>query len=471
MADNNLGKFPYDDASRGRINDYGYYGKLFLGHHFEAFNIRIDDEHYNKAYSKLRYVMVNFAGLISKICADMLFGEPVSIKVPGGDQDFIDALVRENKLDTQFYESALSNSAKGDALFKLRVGKRESKDDGSTVIIEDITPTIYFPEINGFNVREIPNKQKLAWTFKQNDQEYLREEIHTPGLIENKIYKMKGDTIELEMSAEMLGLVETQETGLDTHLLAHVPNWKTGDRFFGLSDYHDLDSIFYAINNRMTKTDNILDKHSDPILMVPKGVLDEKGNVNKKSLGVIEVEDGETGKPEYIVWDASLENAFKEVEKLVDFMMMIGEISPDALGMGQGMSDSGRAIKYKLMRTIAKVSRKKLYYDAAIKEVIYKAQLLAKAHSLKVGGAALKGEPVHPEIEWQDGLPIDISEQLENEQKSLDAGLTTKKAAIMRIYQVDEKSAEEILEERKDDNPIPEIKQNMADNPFKIDDK
>lgn len=454
-----IGVFP-TTKEKARLDDYEYYRRLFLGKHFEAFRIKIDDEKYNRAYAKLRYVVVNFPGLLSKIMADILFSEPPRITLPDGDQDWVDAFWRVNKMDVQCYESALGNSYNGDALFKLRAGKLTEADEESTVIAEDITPKIYFPDIDGFNVRANPKKVELKWTFQIGDKLYLRKEIHTPGRIENKVYEMQSDKVMVEVGLGILGEVAPaaeEITNIDEPLIIHIPNWKTGDRHFGLSDYHDLDYLFYALNNRLTKIDNILDKHGDPILMVPPGVLDEKGNVNKKALGVIEVEPGENGKPEYIVWDASLDAAFKEIEKLVDFLYLTAEISPDLLGLGEGVSESGRALKFKLMRTLAKVERKRLYYDQAIKELIYNAQLFAKANNLKVDGLALKKEPIRPEIEWHDGLPLDNHELQEDLIAAIDAGIESKKGAVMTLNAIDEKNAEEKLKDIEDEKPKVEV--------------
>lgn len=464
--------FPYD---KDRLNDYEYYEKLFLGQHYDAFRIRIDNPNYGEVYNKLRYVKNNFAGLVSKVCADMLFSEPVVVSVEDENtQEFIDALMRTNKLDVQFYESALSNSYMGDALFKIRVGKKHpnNKNEKPTIIIEDISPMIYFPEIDLFNVRQDPEVKELAWVFKLGDKKYLRKEIHKIGTIENKVYRMEGDKIKEEVDIAILNipdLKEVQETKIDESLLIHVPNWKIGRRYWGISDYFDLDAIFYAINNRMTKTDNILDKHSDPILAVPEGILDEKGQVKKEKMGMIEVPAGAgtEGKPEYIVWNASLDNAFKEIEKLVEMFFMISETSPDILGMGQGQAESGRALKLKLLRTIAKVARKKLYYDYAIRDVLYIAQKLAKAWNVDVDGAKMSGEPEYPDIEWSDGLPIDISEQIENETSALDAGITSKADAIMRVYGYDQETAEKMAEEIKDEKAIAMPQMNTSVNPFK----
>lgn len=471
MAENIL-KFPYKQHEN-RLERYEHYSKLFKGNHFEAFNIKINQEDFSKAYAQLRYIAINFAGLVSKVMADFLFSEPPKFKVDDGDQEFIDALIEENKLPVQNYESALSNSFMGDACYKIRIGKRNSADKKPTVIIEDFNPAIYFPHTDDMNVRANPEKEEIAYTFKHGSKTYLYQELHTVGSIEYHVFEMEGDEIKVEITnpADVGISVPTggvEQTLIDRNTIVHVPNWKTGSTRMGISDYFDLESIFYAINNRITKVDNILDKHSDPILAIPEGILDEDGKVRRESLNMIEVPDGSTGsqgKPEYIVWNANLDSAVSEIDKLVEFLFMVSETSPDILGMGKGQSDSGRALKLKLIRTIAKAQRKRLYYDVALKEVIYIAQLLAKAHNLEVGGVKLKGEAVYPEIEWEDGLPVDIVEQVDVETKRIDAGLTSTKDAIMRIDNVDEEVAEQKLKdideeskiETPDVNPVPNI--------------
>jgi len=465
MAENNL-KFPYPDH-KDRLAQYEHYKKLFEGKHFEAFAIKIDNKEYGKVYNQLRYIAVNFAGLLSKVMADFLFSEPPKFKVDDGDQDFVDALVEENKLNVQNYESALSNSFEGDAIYKLRIGKRNSEDKKPTIIIEDTQPNIYFPHTQSMNVRANPEKEEIAYLFKHGSKKYLYQEIQTPGLIQYKVFLMNGDEIAAEVDPALVGLAlpKVEQTLIDRNLIVHVPNWKTGSSRFGTSDYFDLEPLFYAINNRITKVDNILDKHSDPILAIPEGILDEDGKVKRERLNMIEVPDGSTGKqgkPEYIVWNANLDSAIAEVDKLIEFLFMVSETSPDILGMGKGISDSGRALKLKLIRTMAKAQRKRLYYDEGLKEVVYIAQLLAKAHNIEVGGIKLQKEAVRPEIEWFDGIPVDIVEQVDVETKRIDAGLTSTKDALMRIDGVDEEVAEQkivdIQAETQIDLPEPSVK-------------
>lgn len=463
-------KFPYS-GSEDRLKNYAYFEKLFLGDHMAAFNYRIDNAEYNKAYQKLRYVMINFAGLMSKVIADMLFSEPVIVKAgEKGDQEFLDALVYENNLHTQFYESALSNSYLGDALLKVRMGTRMDGDKKPTVIIEENTPKVYYPTLDTSNVRSAPKKHEFAWIMDIQGKKYVRKEIHEIGKIYNQLWVLKddntiGDQVDIKT---VLGIDPEEDTKINRSLVVHIPNWKTGGRFWGISDYYDLDSLFYAINNRLTKIDNVLDKHTDPILAVPEGVLDEEGKVKREALNMIEISP-EAGKekPEYIVWNANLDAAFKQIDRLVDNFYMISEISPDVLGMGKGGAvESGRALKLKILRTIAKAARKKLYYDRAIKETLYVAQLVAKAWNLEVGGKKLTKEPVIPELEWNDGLPIDDSEQIDDEVKRIDAGLSSVKDSLMRIDGLDEKQAEAKAKEISDEKKINMPAMNLGDNPF-----
>lgn len=466
-------KFP-PAKELARIQDYEINEKIFLGEHFEAFNIKTGGE-FKAEFSKLeslRYVMVNFGGMISKLSADMLFEEFPKITMPEADE-FIDALIESNSLKTQFYESALENSYRGDAVFRLR-------GENKKVIIEDLNPSVYFPEYDENNIRKEPLSHRLAWRVglggtnptsgKQRMGMFM--EKHLKGSIEYHLYEIDG-------AGNVLGeitpiesyypeLKASEKTNIDDFCVVHIPNYRINSRFFGISDYKDLISLFTAIENRMTKVDNILDKHGDPILAVPEGVLDEEGNVNRKSFGVIEVPtDGGSGqKPEYIVWDANLDSAFKEIDKLVEFLFMTSETSSAAFGLDNsgGQAESGRALKYKLLRTIAKKHRKELYYDGGLKRLFKNACLFAKANSFTAGDVAWKGEVGKVQIEWQDGIINDALETLELEEKKQSMGISSDVDIIARTEGISvkeaEKKLEKIREQKKADMPA------FAVNPF-----
>ena len=454
-----------------RLDGYAHNDLLFEGKHFAAFNITLDNE-LNQKWGHLRYVVGNFAGLISKVTADMLFSEPAKFKFNNKEnQKFADALVFENKLHLQNYESALANSARGDAVFKLRAGKRYPNDDHDSLIIEDTSPYVYFPRLNSNNIRQKPEVEELAWIIKQGSNDFVRKEIHYPGTIENQLWSYNSSSKKLiakiPWNEDAMGMPEFVETKVSRNLIVHIPNWRVGTRYYGYSDYDDLHQLFFALNNRMTKIDGILDKHSDPILAVPEGILDEEGKVRAEHIKVFEVSSNNEGgidKPEYIVWNANLESAFSEVDKIVDMMFMFSEISPATMGMDKdGAPASGRALKLKLLRTIAKVRRKQLYYDQGLKELMTLAQELAKAWNLKAYGSdgmavSAPSKIETPEIEFSDGMINDTREMAEEEEIRLRSGTTTQSDAIMRLDEVDEatakKKVKQITEEQGVDLPL-----------------
>jgi hypothetical protein len=429
-----------------RFAEYKTYEDLFTGDHYNAFSIKATE--FKDQYSRLRYIVCNFSGLVSKVIADMLFGEPISIK-DKDNQDFIDTLVFENNLDTLFYEHAITNSYMGDNLFKIRV-------ENNRILVEDASPMLYVPELDPHNVRAKPKRIHLiSFDKRSDDEKYIIVETHEPPFVKMRFGRITKDGV-TEMDAAAYNAVagtsyeDKVDTKIKRFLVIHVPNWKSKGHF-GISDFKDLKELIFALNNRISKIDNILDKHSDPILAVPSGVLDEDGKVQQKAFTMFEM-DEKGQKPEYIVWNANLENAITEIDKIVEFLFMFSETSPDALGMGKGsVAESGRALKMRLLRTIAKRNRKKIYYDQAIKEVIYVCELLKKANpSYKISDELTDVSPKKPQpptTVWQDGVVNDETERVDIAIKKIDAGILSKKAAVMDLENLEEAEAEDILKE------------------------
>ena len=131
----------------------------------------------------------------------------------------------------------------------------------------------------------------------------------------------------------------------------------------------------------------------------------------------------------------------------------MGEISPDVVGLdtGRGGAESGRALKLRMVRTLAKKNRKSLYYEQGIKEAIEIASMYANVGH-EVDGVKYKGEPIIPNVQFADGIVDDKVEEIQNETLKLDAGLTSVKRAIKVIEDVGDKEADAIKEEIDEDN-------------------
>lgn len=452
-----------------RLQQYEYFDNLYYGNHFEAFMIRAEDG-FSQQYAKLRYVVANFPGLISRVMADMLFGENVVFNFEDENiQQYADKLIERNGLVTQLYESAIVASRKGDAVFKVRIGKRNPLDDQAPdeVIIEEINPAFYFPVFDKEGTRYTPVKDQIITKFEVNEKTYLHKEIHQPRKIIHEVYlyNPQEEKIEAEVNPEQFGFKSEEDTGVDRSLIFHIPNVRDGGGFWGSSDYRDLDKLFFALNNRITKIDNILDKHSDPILAVPPGVIDDEGNVRKEALGMFEVANDSTGfdTPEYIVWNANLEAAFNEIDKLVDMLFMFSEVSPTTLGMDKGGSvESGRALKFRLLATIRKRTRKMRYFEHAMEAIMETALQLATDNNLAIEDVSPAGSE-RPTVIWGDGVINDDVELVEIAQMRLDAGLSSRADEIAKLDGISPDDAktkvEEIETENTPDLPTPPVQQ------------
>jgi len=452
-------KFP-SDAEKIRLDTYTENQNIFSGQHYSAFSARRMAS--GDTFKELQYIMTNFGGMLSKLSADMLFEEFPTFRFPDGDSDFLEAFMTANRIKMQFYESALENSYRGDVLLRLR-------SENGKLIAEDINPSCYFPRFNPMNVRERPKATDLAWEVMldvENKTKGVFVETHESGKITYSLHQLdEGGKVLNELDPrnyDFLGVKELEvKTNIDELLVFHIKNFGVNSTYYGISDYVDLKALMYAISKRMTRLDMILDKHGDPILAVPEGVLDENGKIKRESFGLIEVATGEgqTAKPEYIVWDSKLESAFLEIERLVEFLFLTSETTKSAFGLDKdgGVAESGRALKFKLLRTIAKKHRKELYYDAGLKDFLYTAQKFAKANKLECDGVKMTKDIVRPEIVWQDGIINDAVEQLEVEEKRLTNGLTTTEESIARIDGITEAEAidkkKKIQKEKKENQP------------------
>lgn len=447
-----------------RIEKYEYFDRLYRGEHFTAFSIKGEKE-FTERYNRMRYIVCNFPGLISRTIGDLLFGDKLVIDVDK-NQLFIDALIRENSLETQLYESSLANSARGDSVFKIRSGQRNPKNvsDPITVIIEEVSAAYYFPNFEN-GARNVATEDVLAWIFYRGKECYMHKETHIAGYIYHEVFRYdasQGKIISNE-NPEDFGYVPIEETGIKRSLVTHIPNMRDGNGFFGTSDYNDLHELFFALNNRITKIDNILDKHSDPILAVPPGVLDESGQVKKESLGMFEVDNENGSKPEYIVWNANLESAFKQVDKMIEMLYMFSEISPASSGLDKGgVAESGRALKYKMLRTISKRNRKRRYYDQGIKSIVNIAQEFAAVNSIQVDGESSKEAEV-PSIIWSDGVLLDETEQIDNAIKRIDNELSSRPDEIAKIDEITPEQAAEKVKDIDNANRIDAPKNDIAD--------
>jgi hypothetical protein len=391
----------------------------------------------------------------------MLFEEFPAIRLTKGDNEQLKKIMDGCDLKAQLYEAGMENSYRGDVVIRMR-------SEGKELIIEDINPECYVPTYSEDNVRAEPESQDLLYkmTIKRNnkDVDAWHLEKHFKGSIVHMLFVRDGkDVIDITSELEVyLPGVKDVDTGIDDFLVVHIPNFKTNSEYFGISDYQGIVDILIALDDRMSKSNNILDKHAEPILVAEKGTFfkkDKEGKdvyVKADEAKVVEMDLNKGNPPAYVTWDAKLETTFKYIETLIDIFYMTTGTSPAAFGLDKGgTAESGRALKMKLLRTIANKHTKQIYFDKGIKKLLYTAMKFAKANQLTIKGEAITLEPEVPVIAWTDGIINDDTEVIDNEIKKLDAGVTLKADSIAVIdgISTDEaKKKDEAIKKEKEAN-------------------
>lgn len=458
-----------------RVERYRKNKHLFKGDHRSIFN----NQALTGVQEQVVFIASNLPGTISKKSADFLFGETPVFSAGKDDQSeeqkAIERIVEENDLNITNYESALSNSYRGDSFYKIRWGQRyggkvSESIDPYRVFVEAQKAEYVFPEI-------LPGDSTTIYAYHiavpvvingTGDQEWiLNVESHYPGRIDYSKYiispfnhsKYENAVTEWRIIDEIVSERRSVETGVLFPLVVHVPNYSTDDDWQGIDDISENESIFAEIDNRLSRIAEILDKHSDPAMAVPAGTLaeNEKGEAifHAGRDKIFEVMDKSEVIPQYITWNGQLDAAFKELEMLLDHLLIVSELPPVALGKtDSGTSGaSGFAIKWRMNSLLAKINRKRQYYDKGLKRVLLIAQLLEHARSDEKPNY----EITIPKIKFKDGLPDDEMEQATIAQIRTGGKPTQSQlSAIMEIHGFTEEQArlelDRIREEEKADS-------------------
>ena len=455
-------------AHRERIDRYKRNRKLFKGEHFDVFK----NLNGSKKQQDLLYVSVNLAGIIAKKSADFLFGEEVQVVAGNGnkskEQAALDRFFEENDLNIKTYESALSNAYRGDSFFKIRYGQEFGGElpvevDKPRVIIDAVNPENVYPEVALYDANKIIAYHiavPVEITIDGKDSWQLFVESHYAGRIEyrvfnitpieSKTYGSYAEIITWKIDDEVLSAREIVQTGVNRPLVVHIANYSTDDTWEGIDDISEHIPVLEEINLRLTEISSIISKHSDPAMAIPSGLLGEDidGNptFNVQRDKVFEVMGKDDIVPQYVTWEGQLAHAFAELDRLVELLLTTAEIPAVALGKGDSgtSGSSGLSIKFRMNSLLAKINRKRTYYERGLKQVFIVAQMLEQA----LGIADYK--LTVPKLTFHDGLPKDDGE-IATVMNIRTGGMKTlsQKTAIMRLENMTEEQAELEIERIK----------------------
>jgi len=401
--------WPVDDLdTKLRLESYEKHKLLFQGHHSSVFRdlnrLLREDESSVLAFS------LNWHKRLTTTFANMLWGEVPNISSKNDSNgDYLKSLIEYNDFYNTGYEVTLDILRYSPGILKIGF-------DGERATIESQNPAFWYPVVNPDNIKKI-QYHVLAWTFEEIDWEgkktsYIREEVHSRGKIENRLYELDNGKIGKQIKPisshpRYKTLKDEQNTGINDFLIIPIFNLQTSDNPFGQSDYEDINSLIEQLELRICQITRILNKHSDPNMAGPESCLindPDTGEPIFTSGGKFwPLESGEKA-PEYITWDGKLDSAFKQMEFLLDQLYALSETSSVLFGDPKKLqrADSSAALKRLLISTLSKVNRLKLSIDPKIRKAL---KIASQIEVLKKVPTAV--ELINIKIDYRDGLPED----------------------------------------------------------------
>lgn len=428
-------------SERPRINRYTRYRAIYEADH-EAVYVRGLGEGATYRYDESRpYLVDNLSGEITDLLTSRLVGEELHISGPAEDDDaaaWLQHLAEVSNFSALWPRLSRSVSYRGDGWLKP-VYDEEIGD----VLLTSVPAQYTFVETASDDETEI-EQVMIAYLRWGDKRPYLFQEIHRPGEIEYRLYKIYGDLrrdygytphrdrVALDTLPDLADLPDEQDTGVDELLMVHIGLGGTDDTgIWGTSDYREIDTLQGELNNRHTQRGEILDKHADPPVHGSPEMVNQDGEIDIAGKFFI-VKPGEHP-PGYVTWDGHLGPSENQIHDLRLAMMRNAGVSPESLMDSESGAESGRALKLRQGRTSSAVKARQRVFGPAIQHAISLASRLANSPTVDGvwDGATIPVlEPSEINLGWGDGLPDDTREEIEEAGMELSFGLISRRTAI-----------------------------------------
>ncbi|MHC1593958.1 MAG: phage portal protein [Methanotrichaceae archaeon] len=367
------------------------------------------------------------------LISDLATGEAPKFS-SDNQEGLLDRILEDNAFQLTLYDLVGDIQRYGNALLKVRF-------DGRRGVIERVNPAYWYPVVSPDNAQDI-QAHVLAYNFTEYidhvKKTFLRVEVHHRGRIENKLYDLDSGgritrALNLGDHPRYADLPPEQETGVDDFLIIPLQNTPRAGGVYGLDDFQNIEGLVRELEKRLIRTSKTLDKFSDPNIAGPEAILGLDPETGEPTITMggglfFPIAEGEPY-PRILVWDASLQSNFQQIEEIKSQLMATGEISPALLGdTRNGLAESGSALKRLAIPTLAKVNRLRLRIRGPI---LHALRLCAELEvAARMPGAS---ELENLSLAWRSSLPADPAEAAGIERTRKDGGLTSTRMALARL--------------------------------------
>lgn len=407
---------------------------------FDACKTIVPGDKGKEKWEKWLQLAAKMPEMISKVSADFLFNELPEIE---SDTETGQEYIKENIWNMQFtnrlHPAAMISSSLGGVVLQV-VSSDEQKSRLSFIYPQHFFPVVSQEDAGKLSEAYIIIKQDLMISGVKEKTIYVQHFI--PGSIIREVWltdKETGNKLKAQLPLESVfpNLKEVETLGFDTIPLFYVANFQKDLDFLGVSDYDGLESLFHALNRRLTQNEASLERFSEPKMIVGSGVLDHLGRPFSPSGNYYEVNkspmDTSPVIPAFLQQKLSVQENLDTIGLYFNLICALSEIYPGLIGLdpNTNLPESGRAIRSKLLRTLTMASRKANNWILALTEAI----------NLCLEIEGINGKVTR--VRFKDGLPEDMRELIEDEALKLNAEIESQTDAIMRVDGIDKTAATE----------------------------
>lgn len=301
----------------------------------------------------------------------------------------------------RFVESILKQYREAESWWRI------TANDGSACLSVPDSLQVY--PIGEFGHDDQPRMVDLRWVITRvvdrRERHYLRVERHTSGQIENFAYEVSSrfacdipETVRPLDLREVLGDAApepVQSTGVDRPLLFRAALMVVDDCEQALIEKEDFD-IIDANAKSLSQLLMNQDRHGSPLLRVAEGHLEKDGSFDASKRARTDPDK----QLEYIDFDAKLDLGLDAFARILRYLMIQLEMSPELIGLKEGAAaESYEKLMLQSVVTTSRAHLTKANNEPVLERVIETAlRFDAHLHPL--------GYPVAPvDVALHPGLP------------------------------------------------------------------
>lgn len=312
------------------------------------------------------------------------------------------------------------------------------------VYIDTRDPWTWFPEIDQYNPADA-TAHTIAWQLTRSDVDYLLQEHHEAGRIIRSAHELRtkggrydhGNDHDLVRDLKLgdkvnwtdfyPDLSEEEFTGIPLPLVVVLRSWTDDESVFGDGMLSGNESLVFEITNRLSQIARILDKHAEPKLTGPESARRRTPDglvYMDVSSSYLPVEPGDAPYG-YLTWESQLENAQKELDRVIGLLCIQMDMSPELLGLnlsgGAGV-EATDTLRIRSFSTLAAIEDERAFMQEGLQE-LGKLILIAKGHK--------NASTVN--VQYEDPIPQSQTERATAVQVERLAGTLSRERAIEKL--------------------------------------